>query len=223
MCTHRRTERAGLSQRAKRHRSTCAADRLPDSTGTGFRFHLRSPSPWENGGSHFTQFPRASQCPLFMAHESAHARRIAATATSLAALAAVATGGLLWGAARSGHARAITTTERIPDEGEDFFTAVEQPHKIYEFPWLRDQKFQYEARLLGYGPSETWDRQRNGHTSHDAYMGFNEGYKRTAYDEYGDRAFDVDMRPAQGCYDDDSWDCYREQFNPDTGYLRPSA
>ena len=163
------------------------------------------------------------QCPLFMAHESAHARRIAATATSLAALAAVATGGLLWGAARSGHARAITTTERIPDEGEDFFTAVEQPHKIYEFPWLRDQKFQYEARLLGYGPSETWDRQRNGHTSHDAYMGFNEGYKRTAYDEYGDRAFDVDMRPAQGCYDDDSWDCYREQFDPDTGYLRPSA
>ena len=173
-------------------------------------------------GSRVHTLPKG-QCPLFMAHESAHARRIAATATSLAALAAVATGGLLWGAARSGHARAITTTERIPDEGEDFFTAVEQPHKIYEFPWLRDQKFQYEARLLGYGPSETWDRQRNGHTSHDAYMGFNEGYKRTAYDEYGDRAFDVDMRPAQGCYDDDSWDCYREQFDPDTGYLRPSA
>jgi hypothetical protein len=31
------------------------------------------------------------------------------------------------------------------------------------------------------------------------------------------------MRPAQGCYDDDSWDCYREQFDVDTGYLLPSA
>jgi 3-phenylpropionate/cinnamic acid dioxygenase small subunit len=29
------------------------------------------------------------------------------------------------------------------------------------------------------------------------------------------------MRPAQSCYDDDSWDCYREQFDKDTGYLLP--
>jgi hypothetical protein len=41
--------------------------------------------------------------------------------------------------------------------------------------------------------------------------------------QYGDRALDVDMRPAQGCYDDDSWDCYREQFDSNTGYLLPSA
>lgn len=158
----------------------------------------------------------------------------------------------------------------------DRFCPSEQPHKIYEWPWLRDQKFQYEARVLGYGPPETWDRERDGHQAHNAYMGWNQGYKRSAFDEvcfsprsacpppamlvlrfsaclplhpqpeemhnaclaicrrerkkidnegsqYGDRAFDVDMRPAQGCYDDDSWDCYREQFDADTGYLLPSA
>lgn len=58
-----------------------------------------------------------------------------------------------------------------------------QPHKIYEWPWLRDQKFQYDARVLGYGPAETWDRERDGHHSHNAYMGWNEGYKRSAFDE----------------------------------------
>ena len=56
---------------------------------------------------------------------------------------------------------------------QDYFSAIEQPHKIYEWPWLRDQKFQYQARVLGYGPPETWGRS----------TGWNEGYKRAAFDE----------------------------------------
>jgi hypothetical protein len=204
-------------------------------------------------------------------------RRIVAGAASLAALAALAASGVL--GSRS-FARRAALVERLPDTGEDYFSAIEQPHKIYEWPWLRDQKFQYPARVLGYGPPETWDRERDGHLSYNAYMGWNEGYRRAPFDEvraaagreragvgvwvrsvcphpashasptlscsamlrrvlslllpkrdpgddcgwqHGDRALDVDMRPAQSCYDDDSWDCYREQFDANTGYLLPSA
>jgi len=109
-----------------------------------------------------------------------HARRLAACAASLA-LAAVASTGAL--SARGAPARASALVERLPDTGEDYFSAIEQPHKIYEWPWLKDQKFQYEARVLGYGPPETWDRERDGHLAHNAYMGWNHGYKRTAFDE----------------------------------------
>lgn len=145
--------------------------------------------------------------------------RFAFGAASLA-MAAVAASVVL--ASQSGYStRRIALFEALPDVGEDYFSAIEQPHKIYEWPWLKDQKFQYDARVLGYGPPETWDRERNGHLSNNAYMGWNDAYTRTAFDEYGDRAFDVDMRPAQSCYDDDSWDCYREQFDKDTGYLLP--
>ena len=109
-------------------------------------------------------------------------RRLAVCAASLA-LAALATTGAL--AARRAPARALALVERLPDVGEDYFSAIEQPHKIYEWPWLKDQKFQYDARVLGYGPPETWDRERDGHLAHNAYMGFNHGYKRTAFDEVG--------------------------------------
>ena len=100
-----------------------------------------------------------------------------AGATSLAALAALAASSLLV------MPSSTQLVERLPDTGEDYFSAIEQPHKIYEWPWLKDQKFQYQARVLGYGPPETWDRERDGHLSHNAYMGWNEGYKRTAFDE----------------------------------------
>lgn len=111
----------------------------------------------------------------FITH--AQTRRLVVGAASLA-LAAVAASGVLLSSSRTS-----ILVERIPDVGEDYFSAIEQPHKIYEWPWLRDQKFQYEARMLGYGPPETWDRERDGHRSHNAYMGWNEPYKRTAFDE----------------------------------------
>lgn len=148
-------------------------------------------------------------------------RRTRRLVVCAASMAAVAVAGV--GLVASSGPRTFGLVERLPDTGEDYFSAIEQPHKIYEWPWLKDQKLQYDARVLGYGPPETWDRERDGHLAHNAYMGWNHGYKRTAFDEYGDRAFDVDMRPAQGCYDADSWDCYREEFDADTGYLLPSA
>ncbi len=107
-------------------------------------------------------------------------RQIVAGAASLAALAALAASVVI--GSRS-FARRAALVERLPDTGEDYFSAIEQPHKIYEGPWLRDQKFQYPARVLGYGPPETWDRERDGHLSYNAYMGWNEGYRRAPFDE----------------------------------------
>jgi hypothetical protein len=108
-------------------------------------------------------------------------RRFAIGAASLA-MAGVAASVVL--ASQSGYSsRRIALFEALPDVGEDYFSAIEQPHKIYEWPWLKDQKFQYEARVLGYGPPETWDRERNGHLSNNAYMGWNDAYTRTAFDE----------------------------------------
>ena len=112
--------------------------------------------------------------------------RFAFGAASLA-MAAVAASVVL--ASQSGYStRRIALFEALPDVGEDYFSAIEQPHKIYEWPWLKDQKFQYDARVLGYGPPETWDRERNGHLSNNAYMGWNDAYTRTAFDEVCDKS-----------------------------------
>jgi hypothetical protein len=135
---------------------------------------------WDRGGE-----AAATRRPLLSLPPSTHMRRLVVGAASLAALAALAASGVL--AARrdlgSPAPRRAELVERLPDVGEDYFSAIEQPHKIYEWPWLRDQKFQYDARVLGYGPPETWDRERDGHLAHNAYMGWNEGYRRTAFDE----------------------------------------
>jgi hypothetical protein len=119
--------------------------------------------------------------PLLREGRGPPTRWLVACAASMAVVAAVAATGLV--ASRSGRSAALV--ERLPDTGEDYFSAIEQPHKIYEWPWLKDQKFQYDARVLGYGPPETWDRERDGHLAHNAYMGWNHGYKRTAFDEVG--------------------------------------
>eukprot|EP00960_Hanusia_phi_P041057 754810-Hanusia_phi.AAC.1 len=81
-----------------------------------------------------------------------------------------------------------TLVERIPDTGEDYFSAIEPPHRPYEChrrPWLKDKKFSDRVRPLGYEPSDAWNGEPQWYS----------GYLRTQYDEFGDRAYDVDMRP----------------------------
>ncbi|EKX43893.1 hypothetical protein GUITHDRAFT_153095 [Guillardia theta CCMP2712] len=108
------------------------------------------------------------------------------------------------------HHSSSALVERIPDTGEDYFSAIEPPHRPYEWPWLKDKKFSDRVRPLGYEPSDAWNGEPQWYS----------GYVRTQYDEFGDRAYDVNMRPAQDCYDEDHDDCYRERFDEQTGYLR---
>eukprot|EP00286_Rhodomonas_abbreviata_P010538 CAMPEP_0181339546 /NCGR_PEP_ID=MMETSP1101-20121128/29318_1 /TAXON_ID=46948 /ORGANISM="Rhodomonas abbreviata, Strain Caron Lab Isolate" /LENGTH=153 /DNA_ID=CAMNT_0023450531 /DNA_START=1 /DNA_END=462 /DNA_ORIENTATION=+ len=126
----------------------------------------------------------------------------------VSSLVAVACLAVVLLSSREQTARPVALVERQFDVGEDWFSAVESPHKTYEWPWLKDGKFYHQSKVLAYGPEEHWD-----------YMTGWRGYRRTPYDEYGDHGYDVDQRPAEDCYTNDGDDCFREVFDPSTGFL----
>mmetsp|Transcript_48673 Transcript_48673/g.75996 ORF Transcript_48673/g.75996 Transcript_48673/m.75996 type:complete len:157 (-) Transcript_48673:198-668(-) len=103
----------------------------------------------------------------------------------------------------------VELAEHFIDRGEDYVSAVEAPHKIYEFPWLQDGHMWQEAMHDAYGPESKWGRGTGS-----------VAYHRNYFDEFGDRGYDVDMRPADDCYNEDHEDCYAEDFDTSTGYIK---
>jgi hypothetical protein len=78
---------------------------------------------------------------------------------AVAAAAAAASVALICAASLSGSARGGPTAlwerqldmeihHRSPDMGEDYWSAIEAPHKHYEYPWHFDQTFKHAVDAL---------------------------------------------------------------------------
>ena len=102
------------------------------------------------------------------------------------------------------------TYERKPDLGEDYYSAIQAPNKFYSQPWLRDGKFR---------DSVVATMQGTGGGSYQETGGA-KVYQRNKYDENGMDGYEPDMSVADDCYDTDTEDCYRQVFDPETGYPR---
>lgn len=100
--------------------------------------------------------------------------------------------------------------ERRPDEGVDYYSAIQAPDKWNSQPWLRDAKFRdgVVSGMQGAGGG-SYEETGGAHV-----------YERNPYDEYGMAAYEPDMSVVDDCYNSDTPDCYRAVFDPETGYPR---